>query len=122
MTYVKTLEERRQYPPHSDAGEGRQLAQAERLGSAAFRRDYGVKYAYSSGSMYQGIASRKLVVAMARAKMMSFFGSGGLSLPLLQEAILGIQSDLNGESFGMNMLADYEFPERKCAGLNCSGP
>ncbi|KYQ95921.1 2-nitropropane dioxygenase [Serratia plymuthica] len=113
MTYVKTLAERRQHPPHSEAGEGRQLAQAERLGSAAFRQDYGVKYAYSSGSMYQGIASRKLVVAMARARMMSFFGSGGLSLPLLREAILGIQSDLNGESFGMNMLADYEFPEKE---------
>ncbi|MDT3250405.1 PfaD family polyunsaturated fatty acid/polyketide biosynthesis protein [Serratia sp. root2] len=113
MTYVKTLAERRQHLPHSEAGEGRQLAQAERLGSAAFRQDYGVKYAYSSGSMYQGIASRKLVVTMARARMMSFFGSGGLSLPLLQEAILGIRSDLNGESFGMNMLADYEFPEKE---------
>ncbi|OKP52622.1 2-nitropropane dioxygenase [Serratia marcescens] len=113
MTDEKTLAERRQYPPHVEAGEGRQLAQAERLGSAAFRQDYGVKYAYASGSMYQGIASRQLVVAMARARMMSFFGSGGLSLPQLQEAISGIQADLNGESFGMNMLADYEFPERE---------
>ncbi|ACS85234.1 PfaD family protein [Musicola paradisiaca Ech703] len=96
----------------TDSQQGR-LVQAEQLGSTAFRQDYGVKYAYASGAMYQGIASRQLVVAMAQAGMMSFFGSGGLSLRVLEEAILGIQSDLSGESFGMNMLADYDFPEKE---------
>lgn len=109
-----TLTEHRINPPFHDTGGSQgQLAQAEQLGSAAFRQDYGIKYAYASGAMYQGIASRKLVVAMARAKMMSFFGSGGLSLQALEDAILGIQSDLSGESFGMNMLADYDFPEKE---------
>ncbi|AYC19645.1 Polyketide biosynthesis protein PksE [Dickeya dianthicola] len=89
------------------------LVQAEQLGSTAFRQDYGIKYAYVSGAMYQGIASRKLVVAMARAGMMSFFGSGGVSLGVLEDAILGIQSDLSGESFGMNLLADYDFPAKE---------
>ncbi|WP_231578089.1 MULTISPECIES: PfaD family polyunsaturated fatty acid/polyketide biosynthesis protein [Dickeya] len=116
MTHVgqtRPAERREGLPPQGGDRRQEPRVQAEQLGSAAFRQDYGIKYAYVSGAMYQGIASRELVVAMARAGMMSFFGSGGVSLHALEEAILGIQSDLNGESFGMNMLADYDFPEKE---------
>ena len=90
------------------------LIRAEELGSTEFRQDYCIKYAYAIGAMYKGIASKKLVVTMAKARLMSFFGSGGLDIHTLETAILGIQSDLkSGETFGMNLLADYDFPEKE---------
>ena len=43
------------------------------LGDAEFRVDYGVKYAYTAGSMYKAIASEALVVALARAGLIGYF-------------------------------------------------
>jgi trans-AT polyketide synthase/acyltransferase/oxidoreductase domain-containing protein len=58
---------------------------AQQLGAASFRRDYGANYAYASGGMYRGIASAKLVIAMAQAGLLSFFGSGGLSVDVVDQ-------------------------------------
>ncbi|MEV6867621.1 ACP S-malonyltransferase [Streptosporangium subroseum] len=77
----------------------------DRLGSADFRRDYGVRYAYLSGAMFKGIASTDLVVRMARAGLMGFFGAGGLTLAEIEEAIGVIRKELGPEAnFGMNLL------------------
>jgi trans-AT polyketide synthase/acyltransferase/oxidoreductase domain-containing protein len=77
----------------------------DRLGSADFRRDYGVRYAYLSGAMFKGIASTDLVVRMARAGLMGFFGAGGLTLAEIEEAIGAIRKELGPEAnFGMNLL------------------
>lgn len=77
----------------------------EQFGSASFRRDYGIKYAYLTGAMYKGIASRELVVAMGKAGLMGFFGSGGLKLNEVEDAIRFIQAHLDqGQSYGMNLL------------------
>ncbi len=79
---------------------------AEALGSAAFRRDYGVRLAYTAGSMYQGIASEAMVLALAKAGLLGFFGSGGLSFESVQEAIATIQGALPATaSYGMNLLS-----------------
>ena len=40
---------------------------AAQLGNPEFKKAYGLKYAYVSGSMYRGIASKELVVAMGKA-------------------------------------------------------
>jgi len=40
---------------------------AEQLGDAGFRADYGLKYAYKTGAMANGIASEELVIAMGKA-------------------------------------------------------
>ncbi len=80
---------------------------AEALGSAAFRRDYGVRLAYTAGSMYQGIASESMVLALANAGLLGFFGSGGLSFESVEEAIATIQGGLPGTaSYGMNLLSE----------------
>jgi trans-AT polyketide synthase/acyltransferase/oxidoreductase domain-containing protein len=77
----------------------------ESLGCAEFKRDYGVKYAYLSGSMYKGIASTKVVIAMGRAGMLGYFGAGGLSQKTIAEAIAEIQSALTPEGpYGINLL------------------
>ncbi len=85
---------------------------AERLGSSAFRREYGLKYAYAAGAMYKGIASAELVVAMGRAGLMGSLGTGGLSLDEIENAIQYIQSTLPPNcAYGMNLLANLDQPE-----------
>ena len=64
---------------------------AETLGSESFRLDYGLKYAYLAGAMYKGIASKELVVAMGRASLMGYLGTGGMSFDEMESAIRYIQ-------------------------------
>ncbi|MFC9289620.1 PfaD family polyunsaturated fatty acid/polyketide biosynthesis protein, partial [Streptomyces sp. NPDC057052] len=78
---------------------------AERLGSAAFRADYGVRYAYLAGSMYKGIASTELVARMGRAGLLGYFGTGGLRMERIEAAIAALRAELGpGGGFGMNLL------------------
>ncbi|GAA0835814.1 ACP S-malonyltransferase [Bifidobacterium pullorum subsp. gallinarum] len=82
------------------------------LGSAEFRRDYNLKYAYMTGAMYRGIASKEMVVRMGQAGMMGFFGAGGLKLPQIADAIQYIQRELSqGQSYGMNLVHNPTEPE-----------
>lgn len=75
------------------------------LGSAAYRQDYQLRYAYVTGAMVHGIASREMVVKMGKAGMMGYFGTGGLRKNDIEEAIVYIQQHLQrGESYGVNLL------------------
>ncbi|PWK14996.1 ACP S-malonyltransferase [Tumebacillus permanentifrigoris] len=95
------------------AQESRQLA-AESLGSQAFKQDYQVKYAYMSGAMSMGIASKELVVRMGRAGLLGFLGTGGVELWQTEEAIRYIQRELAaGQAYGMNLLHTPKQPERE---------
>lgn len=85
---------------------------AASLGSARFRKNHGLRYAYVSGAMYKGIASADLVIRMARSGLMGFFGTGGLKLDRIEEGILKIKTHLrNGEPFGMNLICNLIKPE-----------
>lgn len=80
---------------------------ADCLGSKEFKDRYHLKYAYLTGGMYKGIASKELVVKMGKAGFMGFLGTGGLELPQLEEAIRYIREELNnGQAYGMNMVAN----------------
>ncbi|WP_199185071.1 ACP S-malonyltransferase [Aquimarina sp. I32.4] len=82
------------------------------LGSLTFRKAYDVNYAYVTGAMYRGIASKELVVRMARAKMLSFLGTGGMPLEEIEKCIHFIHRELiNGESFGLNLLHNLINPD-----------
>lgn len=77
----------------------------EVLGDSQFKKDYNLKYPYVVGSMYRGISSKEMVVTMGKAGMMGFFGTGGLKIKEVEEAIKFIQNELKfGESYGMNLL------------------
>lgn len=85
---------------------------AARLGSAAFRDDYGLRYAYLAGSMYRGVASTALVTRMARAGLMGFFGTGGLAPDAIERALLDLRAALGPDGrFGMNLLHAMGAPE-----------
>ncbi|MCC1493271.1 ACP S-malonyltransferase [Cognatishimia sp. F0-27] len=78
---------------------------AETLGSAAFRTAHNTRYAHICGAMVHGIASVPWVVACARAGILSFFGSGGLSPERVEQAILDLQKQLDRDApWGMNLL------------------
>lgn len=91
---------------------------AAALGSASFRKTYGIRYAYLAGAMYRGIASRALVVTMARAGLMGFLGTAGMPLAEVETELRGIRADLPGdEPFGMNLLSNLEDPDAEMAAV-----
>jgi len=62
--------------------------------------------------MYKGIASTDLVIRMGQAGLMGYFGTGGLKLERIEEAILKIKRALPaGQAFGMNLLCNLIKPE-----------
>jgi trans-AT polyketide synthase/acyltransferase/oxidoreductase domain-containing protein len=84
----------------------------EMLGSAEFLRDNGVKYAYVAGAMVKAIASAELVIRMGRARLLSYFGSGGLRLEAVEAAVVKIRGALaSDEPFGVNLLHNILLPE-----------
>jgi trans-AT polyketide synthase/acyltransferase/oxidoreductase domain-containing protein len=84
---------------------------AHSLGSPLFKRDYGLKYAYVTGSMYKGIASEGMVIRMGLAGMLGYLGSGGLKKTQVKGAIARIQDALGDEyAWGINLLSHSEVP------------
>lgn len=85
---------------------------ATQLGSSAFREDYGIKYAYVTGAMYRGIASKELVVRMGKAQMLGYLGTAGMSLDEIEENLQYIQRHLTkGEAYGLNLIHHLAEPD-----------
>jgi trans-AT polyketide synthase/acyltransferase/oxidoreductase domain-containing protein len=94
-------------PPGLQGNTGNGCITPASLGCAEFKRDYGLKYAYLTGGMYKGIASKEMVVKIGKAGMMGFFGAGGLELAEIKAAIEYIQNQLdNGQAYGMNLVSN----------------
>jgi trans-AT polyketide synthase/acyltransferase/oxidoreductase domain-containing protein len=84
------------------------LLLAKNLGNPQFKKIYRLNYAYLTGSMYRGIASKELVIRMGDSGLMGFLGAGGLSLTELEQQILYIKSNLSPTAnFGVNLLCAY---------------
>ncbi len=76
----------------------------EDLGDAGFRADHGLRYAYVTGAMANGIGSADIVEEMGRAGMLGFFGAAGLSLQRVEAAIDRITQNLGDLPFGFNLI------------------
>jgi trans-AT polyketide synthase, acyltransferase and oxidoreductase domains len=74
------------------------------LGDEAFRRAHGVRYAYMSGAMANGIASAALVTALARAGFLASFGAAGLLPDKVDAALAAITRDAPGAPFCCNLI------------------
>ena len=86
--------------------------QADELGAKSFQQKYGIKYAYLTGAMYRGIASKELVVAIGKAGLLGFLGTGGMSLSEIENDLRFIQQQLsNHQAYGMNLLFNLQDPE-----------
>lgn len=74
------------------------------LGDPAFRVTHGVRYAYYTGAMANGIASEDLVIALGRAGFLGSFGAAGLLLPRIEAAIARIQAALPRGPYAFNLI------------------
>jgi len=81
------------------------------LGDPLFKKELGLKYAYYSGSMANGIASVELVETMAKNGCLGFFGSAGLGLDEVKAAIDSLQQRLADLPFGFNLINSINEPE-----------
>jgi trans-AT polyketide synthase/acyltransferase/oxidoreductase domain-containing protein len=57
------------------------------LGDAGFCGDHGIRYAYMTGAMANGIASVELVQAAAKGAVLGSYGAAGQSIELVSSAI-----------------------------------
>jgi len=74
------------------------------LGDSTFIQDYGLKYAYKTGAMANGIASEELVIAIGQANLLGSFGAAGLVPKRVKQAIEKIQSNLPTQSYAFNLI------------------
>ncbi len=85
----------------------------EWLGERSFLETHHLRFPYIAGAMFRGIASSAMVIAMAKAGMLGFFGSGGLSPARIEKGLEEISSALgdSGLSWGCNLLHSPNEPE-----------
>lgn len=114
------LAQRGQVLPYSQtANSGYQLMASlpalypEWLGDRSFQEVHNLRFPYVAGAMFRGIASTKMVIAMAKAGMIGFFGSAGLPVHMVEKAIDEIQAELgtSGLSYGSNLIHSPQEPD-----------
>ncbi len=76
----------------------------DRLGDPSFCADHGLRFAYMTGAMANGIASEELVEAIARRGMLGIFGAAGLALDRVEAAIDRLQRTLGDLPHGFNLI------------------
>ena len=87
----------------------------EWLGDRAFTDAHGLRFPYVAGEMANGIATPALVIAMARAQMLGFFGAAGLSLSRVEAGLDEIARALGTgpgtPAWGSNLIHSPAQPE-----------
>ncbi|MCL6454600.1 MAG: PfaD family polyunsaturated fatty acid/polyketide biosynthesis protein [Alicyclobacillus sp.] len=78
----------------------------EWLGDASFLETHRLRFPYLAGEMANGIATSRMVIAMANAGMMGFFGAGGLSVETVERAVQEMRAELgsSGRPWGVNLI------------------
>lgn len=90
----------------------------EHLGGSGFLEKHHLRFPYVAGEMAHGISTTSMVIAMARAGMLCFFGAAGLSVESVEAAITEIERDLGsadgkptGGSWGVNLIHSPRQPQ-----------
>lgn len=76
----------------------------ESLGDPSFCAAHGTRFAYVTGAMANGIAATPIVKEMAKAGMLGFFGSAGLSLARIEAAVQELVDEVGHLPFGCNLI------------------
>ncbi|WP_285753729.1 PfaD family polyunsaturated fatty acid/polyketide biosynthesis protein [Lentzea sp. NBRC 105346] len=77
----------------------------EWLGDRSFCEAHGVRFPYIAGEMANGIATTQMVIAMARAEMLGFFGAGGLAPQRVEAAVDELVRELgDAPNWGVNLI------------------
>jgi PfaD family protein len=84
----------------------------EWLGDRSFGETHGTRFPYVAGEMAKGIATTRLVAAMARGGMLGFFGAAGLELQQVEQAAAELSDKLGStRSWGVNLIHAPDEPE-----------
>jgi trans-AT polyketide synthase, acyltransferase and oxidoreductase domains len=92
----------------------------EWLGDRGFCEAHGVRFPYVAGEMANGIATTRLVTALAQAEMLGFFGAAGLGAAAVERAVVSLSATLGGRpNWGVNLIHSPNEPalEENVAGL-----
>ncbi|GLZ36542.1 PfaD family polyunsaturated fatty acid/polyketide biosynthesis protein [Actinokineospora sp. NBRC 105648] len=76
----------------------------DRLGAPDFTRDHGVRHAYMAGAMANGIASARMVGAMAQAGYLASYGAASTVPAKVDEALAEITRTAQGAPFACNLI------------------
>lgn len=89
----------------------------EWLGDRSFTEVHSVRFPYVSGAMANGIATAQLVIAMAEAGFLGFFGAAGLDPARVASELDTISARLDpaGHSWGINLIHSPNEPELEAA-------
>jgi len=88
----------------------------EWLGDRSFNEVHQVRFPYVAGAMANGIATTELVIAMAQAGMLSFFGAAGLTRDRVSAALDELQATLGHRySWGSNLIHSPNEPDLEAA-------
>ena len=89
----------------------------EWLGDRSFSEAHGVRFPYVAGEMANGIATSRMVIAMANAQMLGFFGAAGLSLDAIGRGLDEIEQALGKghTSWGSNLIHSPNEPDMEDA-------
>ncbi|QFQ95102.1 PfaD family polyunsaturated fatty acid/polyketide biosynthesis protein [Streptomyces phaeolivaceus] len=84
----------------------------EWLGDRGFRADHGVRFPYVGGEMANGIATTRMVTALAEADLLGFFGAGGLHHRDVERAVVDLAARLGERrNWGVNLIHSPQEPE-----------
>lgn len=90
---------------------------AQRLGSAAFRKAYGLSYSYVVGTMGYGVSGEKVIHAASRAGLLSIAGTDGLKTDEIQALLRAIRSGDSGNSAAFAVHLSHDSSDAREAAL-----
>lgn len=77
----------------------------EWLGERGFGETHQLRFPYLAGEMANGLSTVAMVIAMARAEMLGFFGAGGLGFEEVEKAVRQLTAELgDNASWGVNLI------------------
>ncbi len=83
----------------------------EWLGDRSFGEAHGTRLPYVAGEMANGIASADMVIALAQAGLLGFFGAAGLSPRRVAENVARIAVEAQGGPWGVNLIHSPAEPD-----------
>lgn len=84
----------------------------EWLGDPGFCAGHGVRFPYAGGEMANGIATTRMVTALAEADLLGFFGAGGLHHRDVERAVAELGARLGDRrNWGVNLIHSPQEPE-----------